>query len=244
MLFTVIADVSILTLNLSLMLNTVSFYQVGAAGAWLQPRRGLVWYPVAVGKGRAGEGGDTRAAMLWRRFPAAAAPDHHLDSPHRAPLLHLPSPTSSSPAARAHPPATSPATPPHPTPPPQIAKLLIIPFVCFVESSFLGRTFSQEVVGSILLVIVGVAVVSGAAAGGGGWGATSQRCVALPSRPGAPLPAAWPLRAHLCTVCAPQPAARREAAARLGPRRGSFTSFPAALTSCPACLHLLSCPRR
>ncbi|EFN56685.1 hypothetical protein CHLNCDRAFT_16992, partial [Chlorella variabilis] len=68
MLFTVIADVSILTLNLSLMLNTVSFYQ--------------------------------------------------------------------------------------------IAKLLIIPFVCFVESSFLGRTFSQEVVGSILLVIVGVAVVT------------------------------------------------------------------------------------
>ncbi len=30
MLFTVIADMSILTLNLSLMLNTVSFYQVGA----------------------------------------------------------------------------------------------------------------------------------------------------------------------------------------------------------------------
>ena len=29
MLFTVIADISILTLNLSLMLNTVSFYQVG-----------------------------------------------------------------------------------------------------------------------------------------------------------------------------------------------------------------------
>ncbi|PSC69736.1 UDP-galactose transporter 2 [Micractinium conductrix] len=68
MLFTVIADISILTLNLSLMLNTVSFYQ--------------------------------------------------------------------------------------------IAKLLIIPFVCFVESSFLGRTFSREVVSSIVLVICGVAVVT------------------------------------------------------------------------------------
>ena len=32
MLFTLIADVSILTLNLSLMLNTVSFYQVRAWG--------------------------------------------------------------------------------------------------------------------------------------------------------------------------------------------------------------------
>lgn len=68
MLFTVIADISILTLNLSLMLNTVSFYQ--------------------------------------------------------------------------------------------IAKLLIIPFVCFIESSFLGRTFSREVMSAIMLVIAGVAVVT------------------------------------------------------------------------------------
>lgn len=68
MLFTFIADVSILTLNLSLMINTVSFYQ--------------------------------------------------------------------------------------------IAKLLIIPFVCFIESFFLGRTFSREVVSSILLVVLGVAVVT------------------------------------------------------------------------------------
>ena len=29
MIFTIIADISIMTLNLSLMLNTVSFYQVG-----------------------------------------------------------------------------------------------------------------------------------------------------------------------------------------------------------------------
>jgi solute carrier family 35 protein E3 len=42
----------------------------------------------------------------------------------------------------------------------QIAKLLIIPFVCFVESFFLGRTFTGEVVGSIVLVILGVAVAS------------------------------------------------------------------------------------
>ncbi|KAL4443256.1 hypothetical protein ABPG75_010993 [Micractinium tetrahymenae] len=42
----------------------------------------------------------------------------------------------------------------------QIAKLLIIPFVCFAESSFLGRSFSREVVSSIMLVILGVAVVT------------------------------------------------------------------------------------
>lgn len=36
MLFTVIADISILTLNLSLMLNTVSFYQVGGwVAGWM-----------------------------------------------------------------------------------------------------------------------------------------------------------------------------------------------------------------
>jgi solute carrier family 35 protein E3 len=68
MLFTVVANVSVLTLNLSLMLNTVSFYQ--------------------------------------------------------------------------------------------IAKLLVIPFVCFVESSFLGYTFTRQVVASILLVAAGVAVVT------------------------------------------------------------------------------------
>ncbi len=46
--------------------------------------------------------------------------------------------------------------------PPQIAKLLIIPFVCFIESSFLGRTFTREVLSSIVLVVAGVAVVTGA----------------------------------------------------------------------------------
>ena len=50
---------------------------------------------------------------------------------------------------------------------PQIAKLLIIPFVCFIESSFLGRTFSREVVSSILLVCTGVAVVTGGCLVGG-----------------------------------------------------------------------------
>lgn len=67
-LFTVVADISILTLNLSLMLNTVSFYQ--------------------------------------------------------------------------------------------IAKLLIIPFVCFVERFYLGRVFSRETVASIGVVVTGVAVVT------------------------------------------------------------------------------------
>ena len=41
----------------------------------------------------------------------------------------------------------------------QIAKLLIIPFVCLVERFYLGRVFSREVVASILLVILGVAIV-------------------------------------------------------------------------------------
>lgn len=56
--------------------------------------------------------------------------------------------------------AAHPACPTHPSPA-QIAKLLIIPFVCFVESSFLGRTFTREVVASIMLVVAGVAVVTG-----------------------------------------------------------------------------------
>lgn len=41
----------------------------------------------------------------------------------------------------------------------QIAKLLIIPFVCIVELFWFGRRFTPPVVGSILLVILGVAVV-------------------------------------------------------------------------------------
>ena len=41
----------------------------------------------------------------------------------------------------------------------QIAKLLIIPFVCLIERFYLGRVFSREVVGAILLVICGVAIV-------------------------------------------------------------------------------------
>lgn len=49
----------------------------------------------------------------------------------------------------------------------QIAKLLVIPFVCFVESSFLGYTFTRQVVASILLVVAGVAVVTGECPGSG-----------------------------------------------------------------------------
>ncbi len=41
----------------------------------------------------------------------------------------------------------------------QIAKLLIIPFVCLIERFYLGRVFAREVVASILLVICGVAIV-------------------------------------------------------------------------------------
>ena len=37
---------------------------------------------------------------------------------------------------------------------PQIAKLLIIPFVCFVERFYLGRVFSRETVASIGVVVL------------------------------------------------------------------------------------------
>ena len=42
---------------------------------------------------------------------------------------------------------------------PQIAKLLIIPFVCLVEKFWLGREFSKGVVVSVVTVVAGVAVV-------------------------------------------------------------------------------------
>ena len=41
----------------------------------------------------------------------------------------------------------------------QIAKLLIIPFVCAVESVWLGKVFSRSVIGSIVTVVAGVAIV-------------------------------------------------------------------------------------
>jgi hypothetical protein len=44
-------------------------------------------------------------------------------------------------------------------PPLQIAKLLIIPFVCLIERFYLGRTFTRETVATIFVVIVGVAIV-------------------------------------------------------------------------------------
>ncbi|PNW76880.1 hypothetical protein CHLRE_11g479950v5 [Chlamydomonas reinhardtii] len=42
----------------------------------------------------------------------------------------------------------------------QISKLLIIPFVCLVEFAWFNRTFTGPMVGSILVVVVGVAVVT------------------------------------------------------------------------------------
>ena len=41
----------------------------------------------------------------------------------------------------------------------QIAKLLIIPFVCGVESVWLGKVFSRSVIASIFTVVAGVAIV-------------------------------------------------------------------------------------
>lgn len=41
----------------------------------------------------------------------------------------------------------------------QIAKLLIIPFVCVVEKFWLGREFSTGVVTSVVTVVTGVAIV-------------------------------------------------------------------------------------
>jgi len=41
----------------------------------------------------------------------------------------------------------------------QIAKLLIIPFVCLVERFWLGKTFSRSVIASVLTVVIGVAIV-------------------------------------------------------------------------------------
>lgn len=42
---------------------------------------------------------------------------------------------------------------------PQIAKLLIIPFVCLVERLWLQRRFSKPVMASVLVVVLGVAIV-------------------------------------------------------------------------------------
>ena len=41
----------------------------------------------------------------------------------------------------------------------QIAKLLVIPFVCMVERFFFGKYFSRQVLGTIVMVALGVAVV-------------------------------------------------------------------------------------
>lgn len=152
MLFTFVADISILTLNLSLMLNTVSFYQVprhasGHMGGW------------AAVELRAPSAGALLAAGCPAWLPAAA------------PCLSWCCSLSIIVTASCCPPeyparaAHCPAAPASCTA--QIAKLLIIPFVCFIESSFLGRTFTREVLSSIVLVVAGVAVVTGALQTGG-----------------------------------------------------------------------------
>jgi hypothetical protein len=41
----------------------------------------------------------------------------------------------------------------------QIAKLLVIPYVCLVERFVLGHNFSRQVLATILLVIAGVGIV-------------------------------------------------------------------------------------
>ena len=41
----------------------------------------------------------------------------------------------------------------------QVAKLLIIPFVCLVERCWLGRVFTKPVIFAVLTVVTGVAIV-------------------------------------------------------------------------------------
>lgn len=41
----------------------------------------------------------------------------------------------------------------------QISKLMIIPFVCFVEAFWLKRKFTIPIISCVLVVIAGVAVV-------------------------------------------------------------------------------------
>ena len=41
----------------------------------------------------------------------------------------------------------------------QIAKLLIIPFVCLVEHFWLSKVFTRSVIGSVLIVVLGVGIV-------------------------------------------------------------------------------------
>lgn len=168
-LFTVIADISILTLNLSLMLNTVSFYQVRGPllGAGAEPLA-CCWVLVLSLRPAAPLG---CRVGCWRGARAGTQPGGR-----QASGLG-PRPAPPSPRPRQHLPTHLPAR----SPSPQIAKLLIIPFVCFVESSFLGRTFTREVSAAIVLVVAGVAVVTGAAAAGwGGLGGAVRQGGAAP----------------------------------------------------------------
>lgn len=110
------ADISILALNLSLMINTVSFYQVGNGVQGLS----------TVGGGDGGKQERPCSCPIPHRMISFGTTHSILTS-----RLNLA----------------------------QIAKLLIIPFVCFVEWFYMGRTFTREVATTILVVIIGVAIV-------------------------------------------------------------------------------------
>jgi hypothetical protein len=108
-LFTATANTSIVTLNLSLLLNKVGFYQARCT-AWHLHTCSRATDPVLTG------------------LPARNARNRDAHS-HRC---------SAS---------------------PQIAKLLIIPFVCLVEHFWLGKRFSVRVIMSVVTVVLGVGVV-------------------------------------------------------------------------------------
>ncbi len=61
--------------------------------------------------------------------------------------------------------------------PVQIAKLLIIPFVCLVERCWLGRVFTKPVILSVLTVVTGVAIVYAALLPPGARGLARAPCL-------------------------------------------------------------------
>ena len=99
LLFTATANTSIISLNLSLMINTVGFYQ---ARFTLQS-----------------------ALPMGQALPVCLLAAGHIE-------CHVCA---------------------------QIAKLLIIPFVCLVEAFWLGKVFTRSIIGSVLTVVAGVAIV-------------------------------------------------------------------------------------
>jgi len=122
LLFSVIAGTSIASLNLSLLTNSVGFYQVS------QPS-GLLCSPFMSSLLTSG---GTLLFPLWASYPASLL----------GPCAH-----SSHAASRALPPRT------------QISKLMIIPFVCFMEAFWMKRKFTLPIIASVMVVIAGVAIV-------------------------------------------------------------------------------------